>query len=401
MKKIVINTRKLKVGVLAVLLILMATYGSGELLVRLVSPQILYNRYSPGHPEYLKEIVFDQYLGWALKKNYQQQTYSLQERYPRVTITHNSQGFRMDHEVDTSKEIIVMNGDSFMYGNSIDDKKIMSSRLNEFIGKNYEVINLGVKGYGTDQEYLRYLKEGAKYNPEIVVVLFFTNDFSNNMDYASYNRPKPVFRITVEGTLNLTNFPLKNPSEQISNETYHSFEKFMRSWSELYVLYKNNRRNVQSFFFGQEKESYFKVRREGDFWSIENNYRPIMNKSLIVTTKLLRRYHDEVTSRGGKFLLVLLPNKLDISPKMQQQLGNQFSDINELFFDHEKPYRLLENAAREAHIPVLDLYPLFKEELPKKDLYLIGNDHLNDYGHEVVAQEIYRVLTQWQWINST
>ena len=48
-------------------------------------------------------------------------------------------------------------------------------------GKQIEVINLGVGGYGTLQAYLALVEEGLKYSPNLVVLgFFFGNDLKNN-----------------------------------------------------------------------------------------------------------------------------------------------------------------------------------------------------------------------------
>ncbi|MBU1849701.1 MAG: hypothetical protein KKH40_03155, partial [Nanoarchaeota archaeon] len=45
----------------------------------------------------------------------------------------------------------------------------------------YEVINLGVSGYGTDQELILLQKEGLKYNPDVVILGFYLeNDKPDN-----------------------------------------------------------------------------------------------------------------------------------------------------------------------------------------------------------------------------
>ena len=48
--------------------------------------------------------------------------------------------------------------------------------LNEGGGAPYEVLNLGVGGYGTDQAFLKYLAQGRRYSPDAVVLTTFKND---------------------------------------------------------------------------------------------------------------------------------------------------------------------------------------------------------------------------------
>ena len=48
-------------------------------------------------------------------------------------------------------------------------------------GKNWEIINTGVVGWGNDQEYLFLIDEGLRYEPDIVLLAFYTgNDMTDN-----------------------------------------------------------------------------------------------------------------------------------------------------------------------------------------------------------------------------
>ena len=158
--KLRINIRELKIRLIVILIIFLITFSIGEIIVRILNPQMLYNEHNPSYSTYPKEVEYDKDLGWSTLKNYEVHPYSPQARNPIVTITHNSKGYRMDHDVDENKNIAVITGDSLAYGFWVDDKKIVSAQLNEMLGKDWEVINLAVGGYGTDQSFLRFSQEG-------------------------------------------------------------------------------------------------------------------------------------------------------------------------------------------------------------------------------------------------
>jgi hypothetical protein len=61
-------------------------------------------------------------------------------------------------------------GDSFTYCNEVGDKESWPHQIEA--GWNAEVLNYGVGGYGTDQALLRFRDEGARLNPEIVIIGF-------------------------------------------------------------------------------------------------------------------------------------------------------------------------------------------------------------------------------------
>ena len=240
--------RQLKIRIAAILIIFLVVYFVGEVAVRIFDPQQMYNEHSTAFPTYPKEVEYDEDLGWSTVKNYQVEPYTSQGI---VTITHNSQGYRMDHEVDEDKNIVVMTGDSLTYGFWVDDKKIVSAQLNGLLGDDWDVINLGTGGYGTDQAFLRFIRDGLQHNPKIVVHTLFNNDFSNIVSRYQYNIFKPLF-VVEDGRLQLTNVPVplspdierSYPKER--EHAYKGFERIMRSSSHLYVLYKTKIGEIKS-----------------------------------------------------------------------------------------------------------------------------------------------------------
>jgi lysophospholipase L1-like esterase len=401
--KLRINKRKLKIAALAVLLIFFIVYAIGEVAVRIISPQALYNKHHHSHPTYPKEVAYDEGLGWSTVKNYKVEPYSPQDRNPIVTITHNSKGYRMDEEVNPIKQKVVMTGDSLTYGFWVDDDKVVSAKLNEMLGDDYQVINLGVGGYGTDQSLLRFLRDGSIHGPKIVVHSFFANDFSNIVSKYQYNVYKPLFVVGQDGSVGLTGVPVPvSPDMERSypkqkEHPIKGFERLMKSWSHLYVLYKTKigeiKTSIRKSFQEPVKIDYFNDYKDGEMWAIEKDYTDIMNYSFYLNGMLLKKYNEVAKENNATFVLVLIADRVSVDREMQQATLARYYNVDERFFDYEKPYRLLEKLAKENGIIVVNLYPVFKEEFEKgNDMYLIGDHHLNDYGHELYARKVYEEL---------
>ena len=105
-----------------------------------------------------------------------------------------------------------MLGDSFTWGYGVADDEVFTEVLEHNLaerGTRCEVINTGVSGWGTDQEYLFLTDEGFKYEPDLVVVAFFLfNDPRNNSYSQQYGLRKPVF---LNLDLELTGVPVPKP----------------------------------------------------------------------------------------------------------------------------------------------------------------------------------------------
>lgn len=103
------------------------------------------------------------------------------------SVTYNARGFRdVDHTLgkpDGRFRVLVL-GDSFMEGYSVAHEDSFHRRLRARAAEaewDIEVINLGVGGYGTLQEYLVLRDEGWLYEPDLVLLAFYaSNDVRNN-----------------------------------------------------------------------------------------------------------------------------------------------------------------------------------------------------------------------------
>jgi len=134
----------------------------------------------------LSPYAADEVLGWAPKKDFGRnfpQKDAAGNRYDAFfSLDHNR--FRAYGDTATSKTKILFLGDSFtgdpFTGNNEMYFSVVKSTLRQKYHKDVEIFAAGGGGYGTLQEYL-FIKEQIKViNPDIFVLQFSDNDFSNN-----------------------------------------------------------------------------------------------------------------------------------------------------------------------------------------------------------------------------
>ncbi len=140
-----------------------------------------------------------------------------------VTKTTNSHGFRgldYPYKKTPAEYRILLLGDSFTDGYSVDQHEIVSEvlqkRLNVPSDRQVAVINAGTPGYSTDQELLYFRTEGKKFSPDLTVVMFCTNDVWSNNVKGNYRGQKPLFRLR-KGRLVLRNVPIPQPAPAPKN----------------------------------------------------------------------------------------------------------------------------------------------------------------------------------------
>jgi len=128
----------------------------------------------------------------------------------------NSHGFR-DYERSYAKpggtfRILVL-GDSYVEALQVALENSFPALLEKKLNENstsvkFEVLNLGQSGFGTADEYMRYLNFGVRYHPDLVVLAFLTgNDFRNNSKILNRQEVGFYFFLDKNGNLIFSRLP--------------------------------------------------------------------------------------------------------------------------------------------------------------------------------------------------
>jgi hypothetical protein len=167
------------------LLIIIATLAAMELFLRVIDLRELREGYGRGYP-----IVhrYDPELGWLPIPN----AVGAFAGSRTISIQNNSLGLRdVEHE-RTERPTVLFVGDSFVWGYDVE----ASERFTELLRADLpgvEIVNTGVIGYGTDQEYLLLNRIWSAFRPNVVVLNFTTSndrdDNTSNMISDGYYKP--------------------------------------------------------------------------------------------------------------------------------------------------------------------------------------------------------------------
>ena len=194
------RTKKRLANLLLLLLTLLVVITLSEIGMRL----FLQDRLKVDQDERSLLYRYDPHLGWFPKANSQQTFVGSRP----IHVEHNGRGFRdAEHRVGTNPRIVFL-GDSFVWGYDVERVERFSEKLSRKL-PNWAVYNLGVSGYGTDQEYLLLKQEYDFYHPQIVFLIFCTDndedDNSRNERYGGYF--KPYFEVQ-DGRVQLRGTPV-------------------------------------------------------------------------------------------------------------------------------------------------------------------------------------------------
>jgi hypothetical protein len=164
--------------------------------------RVLAPHWAPQHAE-RNFWDYDPLLGWAHRPG---RSGTMHHPDFRIEVSISSQGLR-DREyplerVPGRKRMLVL-GDSFAWGFGVEQDEALSEIV-EQRHPDWEVLNAGVSGFGTDQELLFLRERGLRWRPDVVLLLFHPNDVADNNADSRYGYPKPRFVLGANG-LELTN----------------------------------------------------------------------------------------------------------------------------------------------------------------------------------------------------
>lgn len=174
-----------------------------EVTGHIIKPETLMDFTLGGEESYSYE--YDSELGWfpLPNKHYAMRTAR------RVENSTNSLGFRDSEWGLKLKPRILFIGDSFIWGSDVEARERFSDLLRGML-PNWQVITMGVAGYGNDQEYLMLQRYFNQADPDIVFLLFVgLNDLENNQHNFFYGNFKPYFQKDYESSIHLEGVPVK------------------------------------------------------------------------------------------------------------------------------------------------------------------------------------------------
>jgi hypothetical protein len=282
-------------------------------------------------------------------------------------VSLNGHGFRdYDYSYDKpeDKKRIVILGDSFVMGLPLSFKDIFSKKLEKKLA-DWQVINLGIAGYSSDQELLVLKESGLRYKPDIVLLGLFLDDIlDNNVDYLERRYFKPRFFINDKGKLLLVNDELP----LIKNSSF-----FLSFLLQRWYVFRTKLRLAK-----------FGIHPKYGTWELDVFNRKFYDSGgYQITLRLIREFKRICDKHNVEFILMIIPH--------QNQLYNR-GFLEDKGLDPDLPQQVITRFCKENNILYLDLLSLFRERPRDPRIYFEHDLHWNTFGHELVAQEILNFL---------
>jgi lysophospholipase L1-like esterase len=180
-----IGLRRIVKEILTQAAIMLATLAVTEVALRVIDFRDLRDSYGRGYPLVFKH---DPELGWAPMPNSSGEFHGSRA----ISIAHNSLGLRDVELGPDPRPTVMVVGDSLVWGYDAQADERFTELLRHQL-PNLRIVNAGIPGYGTDQEYLLLRRLWDTIRPDVVVLVFCTrndrDDNATNLRYGGYLKP--------------------------------------------------------------------------------------------------------------------------------------------------------------------------------------------------------------------
>ena len=344
---------------------------------------------------------YDPLLGWAGKEDVEGDFEWIDARH---RVAQNRYGFRGKaypfKKSDTRRMVVL--GDSFVWGFGVENEDIFTSMLEVKSRGRLEVVNLGVSGYGTGQEFLLWKELGSKWSPD-TVLLFITpiTDLGEVLHSVAHGYPKPQFILDEKGRPILKNTPVPERSsweEEAKPQTLEqgrtmqwllAHSTIISIFSDLALKNASTRKLLESW-------GVVGGRSLGDDWDYlvymkEPSGEDRMGWKILL--ELVGEIDRSASEQGAELKVVIVPSMLQVYPEIWTAYTSQSFVPKDIELDVMAPNKLITAHLKTMDIEVVDLASDLKaagEDNPY--LYFPVNRHWTREGNRVVMESLWKVL---------
>jgi hypothetical protein len=347
-------------------------------------------------------FVPDQELGWSLRPG----GAGWQVSEGRQFVVINSDGFH-DRERGTRKPPgtyrIAVLGNSWTEAMQVrlDQnfcwllERSLQSECARGARPSVEVLNFGVAGYSTAQELLQLQARIWKYDPDLILLAFYSaRDVLNNVpefNNAAMPEQSPYFRQTPDGLVLDTSFRRAVPSGRLRRLS-EDIRFNLASWSRTYEAMNAVIRAAKIFAARREQAARSQTGGAADLENViyTEPRTPELRRAWNVTEAILTEMSKEVRSHGAAFWIVTLANRAQVEFDPVRR-GRMAPDVHTADLDYAD--RRIQALGRKLGVPVTSLAePLrayassHRQHLNGFDNTAPGEGHWNTLGHQIAAE---------------
>jgi len=325
-------------------------------------------------------------------------------REGRAYVQVNSAGLRdQEHSIDKPESVyrIAVLGDSAAEALQVEVKDTFWWLLQEKLarcafqpGKRVEVINFGVSGFGTAQEYLMLESVAIRYRPDLVLLEFNGgNDVRNNSIALEPEKIRPFFLFDRRGELALDASFAATAGFRRRSSALMELARTLSDYSRVIQLL-NAFRNAELFRRPSAGEALLEAGLDGAVLTPPHD--PSWKDAWAVTERLIAKTNEFAKRNGTRLIVVIVPFQIQVHPDrrvretMQMKLG-----VPDLSYLDQR----IEGFAKKQGIRAIPLAYEMQRLAEAGRVHFhgfentrMGIGHWNEGGHRAVAEIIARNL---------
>lgn len=352
---------------------LAVTLSLGEVAVRL-----LYKERTVLFPRYHTDYQYGRYKIRGIRPNTEYWMSSVDGSWKIVT---NSRGFRNARDFTNPKPArtlrVLSLGDSHTQGYEVRQDFTFSAVLERFLnrrGVRAEVINAGVSGYSTAEALVFLENEGVRYDPDVVVLGFFLNDFEDNLKAGLFGLDAQN-RLTEEKYEHLPGVGIQNLIYNVGIIRWLSENSYFYSllFNNVWVYFKSGLARLGAEASVGRKPSPSAAGDDIEYAVATTA--ALSDYQIALGAALIERMHRFCRDRGMRFIVIDVPSWV-------------WPDR----FQSSLPQGLEERLAA-ARVELIQSRPLLQSYEGIAELHLPrGHHHISEFTHTLIGLEIGRRL---------
>ena len=318
--------------------------------------------------------------------------------FTRVTMSIDPLGLRgrtRSLRVARPQGRVTVVGDSFVFSEGLSEGQLFTDELQRLLGRDCDVVNAGVPGYGTGQEllHLQDLRSRGFEPGRTVVLVFFTNDLSDNaaLAYESLEPDprKPLFEVRDGRLVHGATEPWPPvPSEAIATHL---------SRRSLLVAFLRHRLALLAaghpWIVTTLARFDARVTLPRPPGVIQSWYAPGWEERWERTRAILRHFAEDVQRDGTALRIAFMPSPFQAEQVFQAVLRSHPEEpLYQAFLaDVDRPQRMLLELCEEEALRCIDLTTALRA--PRSEpAFFLHEGHLNAFGSRLVARELLAAL---------
>jgi hypothetical protein len=305
-----------------------------------------------------------------------------------VTVRFNAAGLRGPDRAEAAApgtRRVLLLGDGFTEGYSVPEDHTARALLETALSGpecHLEVINGGVAGYSTDQEYLFYVSMGRRFRPDLVVLLLYSDDLAHNLQ-GPPGKPYVEFDDGVHVRLPAT---MERP--RLRSHELEYVDRTPRHHSALLRLLSNRLLSgppaVQRGALGLGLAE--RTRPPFEIWPYAAA--PETRQMWRQERALLEALQSAVTADGGRLAILYVPARWEVEPEGWTVLLARYR-MSPIFWTPDRVARRVRTVAEELGIPLVDpRESLRREESLGRRTYFAREGFWTEAGQAAAAAEL-------------